>query len=311
MSKLEAAAKALDDARLKRLLIQDSDFDNYMNDRDNSEHANVKSAKVFEEDLIDYFNNGSTLTGDTMGWDKTVDEFRYKPNEVTVFAGFNGSGKSLVLGQIFLHLMKTRKVLICSFEMMPRTTLSRMCRQALGSDMPTDDFIRKFCDRAQDKLFLYDHVGTITPERVYSVLYYSAEVLGVTHVMIDSMMKCGVPEEDYPAQKEFINKLTSIARDTGLHIHLVAHSKKFDDEFQAPNKMSIAGSASITNMVDNVIICWRNKKKYATPNIPLTDEEKNIPDCMLLVEKQRNGECEPKYSFWFDNKSLRWKESRF
>lgn len=67
-----------------------------------------------------------------------------------------------------------------------------------------------------------------------------------------------------------------------MHIHLVCHSRKANDETQAPRKMDIRGSGSITDQVDNVFCVWRNK------------DERRVPaeDALLIVDKQRNGEWE-------------------
>jgi hypothetical protein len=39
-------------------------------------------------------------------------------------------------------------------------------------------------------------------------------------------MKCVAGEDDYNGQKTFVDELTAIARDYGMHIHLVHHIKQ-------------------------------------------------------------------------------------
>ena len=59
-------------------------------------------------------------------WQKLRDLFSFRPNEVTVYAGQNGSGKSMITTMIALQLIaQKRNVLIASFEMKPTTTLQR------------------------------------------------------------------------------------------------------------------------------------------------------------------------------------------
>jgi hypothetical protein len=82
--------------------------------------------------------------------------------------------------------------------MRPVLTLSRMISQALESQEPTDDYIRKFCDRAADKLYVYDQTGTTTSQDMFATLYYAKHILGVTVVVIDSLMKLqDVTEESF------------------------------------------------------------------------------------------------------------------
>ena len=105
----------------------------------------------------------------------------------------------------------------------------------------------------------------------------------------------------------FLDALCTIARDTGMHIHLVAHSRKARDETQAPGKMDVKGSGSITDQVDNVVIWWRNKaKENAIQAGEPSDPSK--PDALMLIDKQRNGEFEGKVAFWFDPESMQYLE---
>jgi twinkle protein len=39
-----------------------------------------------------------------MPWSKAIGEFNFRPGEVTLYAGSNGGGKSLITGQIALRL---------------------------------------------------------------------------------------------------------------------------------------------------------------------------------------------------------------
>lgn len=305
----ESAKKA--NGYLNSLIIQDDDFEKYMEERDTSEHANVKPATDFEVELLKHFNSDPVFAGASLPWIKTQEQFRLRPAEVTLWPGINGHGKSLVLGQIILHLLKDQKACIASFEMKPVTTLSRMCRQALGGNNPTDDYIKRFCERAGDRLWFYDQHGTVKPSRVLGVVYYAAEKLGVQHFVIDSLMKCGISEDDYNGQKRFIDQLCAAAKDTGCHIHLVAHSRKGQDELSPPNKMDVKGSGSITDQVDNVMTVWRNKRKEQALAMGKADlETKDQADTLIICDKQRHGEWEGKIGLWYESESMRFRPTK-
>lgn len=296
---------------LNSLMINENDLNSYMSERDDSEHANVKPASEFLDELISFFNSDGIYSGASLPWQKTNEQFRLRPGEVTLWAGFNGSGKSLVLGQIMLHLLKGQKACIASLEMKPVTTLARMCRQALGSNNPTDEYVKRFCDRGGDKLWLYNQLGTVNSERIISVIHYAAEKLGVHHFVIDSLMKCGISDDDYTGQKRFVDRLCAAAKDTGCHIHLVAHSRKGQDELTPPGKMDVKGSGSITDQVDNVMTVWRNKRKEQAVASNKADEKVlNEPDTLIICDKQRNGEWEGKIGLWFHQASMRFIESK-
>jgi twinkle protein len=118
-------------------------------------------------------------------------------------------------------------------------------------------------------------------------------------------------------QKQFIGALCNIARDTGVHIHLVAHAKKGqvdDDEMKAPGKFSVRGSSAITDQADNVISVWRNVKKEraldpsgSTGGRSFSSEETysltQQGDAVLSIVKQRNGEWEGRIPLWLDRES--------
>jgi twinkle protein len=252
-----------------------------------------------------------------MPWPKTHQGFGFRAGEVTLYAGGNGGGKSMVTGQIALHLIKQgQRVMIASFEMKPKRTLTRMLRQFAGENIYNPMYVNKqqhlmdLVTRLQDfshgKLWLYDQQGTVTSQQVIAVARYSAVELGVQHIFIDSLMKCVSGEDDYNAQKMFVDELTSLARDHNVHIHLIHHIRKLQSEEIQPNKNDIKGSGAISDQVDNVLMVWRNKKKeHQAQNGPV---DPMIPDAMLMCEKQRNGEAEDWYSLWYHKDSQQFVE---
>jgi hypothetical protein len=108
-------------------------------------------------------------------------------------------------------------------------------------------------------------------------------------------------EDDYNAQKDFVNELCAFAQAHQVHIHLVHHVRKGESEMSAPGKLDIKGAGAITDMVDNVFIVWRNKKAER--------EGKGEPTCIVACVKQRNGEYEGKFGFWFDLESQQYFEA--
>lgn len=163
---------------------------------------------------------------------------------------------------------------IASFEMKPIKTLERMGRQWSGQNPELKgfscmseakerllDLYGQFRDWTSGKLYLYDQQGTVSAKQVCAVVRFAAKEKGVTHFVVDSLMKCVAGEDDYNGQKAFVDELTAIARDYQMHIHLVHHIKKPVNEEHKPNKYDFKGSGSITDQVDNVISVWRNKPK--------------------------------------------------
>jgi twinkle protein len=84
--------------------------------------------------------------------------------------------------------------------------------------------------------------------------------------------------------------------------------RKGSDEKSIGGKFDLKGSGSITDQADNVFIVWKNKEKaqLVAENPHYFDRE--VPDAVLVCEKQRNGEWEGKLKLWFDYKSQQFIE---
>jgi len=259
----------------------DVDFEKYMAETEMSQR--VLPAKAFSDELIDVFHGERYDHGDRLPFSKLNKTVRLRSGEVSVWSGFNGHGKSMLLGQVLLGLVgQGKRVCVASMEMQPRTTLKRACRQYTGKRTPPREEIDEFLEAISSRFYLYDHQGVVQWRKLLAVLRYCAGEMKTNHFVIDSFLKCGIREDDFNVQKEFVDHLCTIARDTGMHIHLVCHSRKANDETQPPRKMDIRGSGSITDQVDNVFCVWRNKNKTLQRDM----------DALLIVDKQRNGEWE-------------------
>jgi len=294
-------------------LIVADDIDFALYEHETEAQQKVKPASLWVQALIDNIRNPVHHKRAVMPWRKTHSQIAFRPGEVTIWGGANGNGKSLVTGQIALSLCaQSEKVCIASFEMKPAKTLERMARQwstynagdpAFRHDERAQaqfiDLYEQFRDWTDDKLWLYDQQGTVTASQVGAVVRYCAKERGITHMFIDSLMKCVSGEDDYNGQKTFVDELTAIARDYGIHVHLVHHIRKPANEDHKPNKYDYKGSGSITDQVDNVISVWRNKakEKKREAGAMVSDGE---PDALLICDKQRNGEWEGNIGLWFD-----------
>lgn len=295
---------------LQHLLDDDLDFNGFLK---STEHELVvRSSSSYIDDVIDHVHNNTGPVGEKTTFRRLDGVFRFRPSEVTIWSGINGHGKSLLLGQTVLGLIaQNQKVCIASMEMTPKATLTRLCRQGEATSIPSREFIREFLTTKSENLWLYDQQGMIKADSIAAMTEYSAVKLGCNHIVIDSMMKCGMDEDDYNAQKRFVDRLCTIAHDRGVHIHLVCHVRKQKDELTPPNKMDILGGSAITNQVDNVVILWRNKGKEAKIREGradgITHEE---PDALMAIHKQRHGDWEGTAALWFDPSSMQFVENR-
>jgi len=269
----------------------------------------IVPAFMYQDQVIEYFHGDGKNKGQVLPWSNTHHHIHLRPNEVSVWAGVNGHGKSLVLNQVMLAVMaQGAKSCIASFEMTPMQTMQRMTRQAVGANVPTVEAIKHFHDEWTDgRLWVYDQMNSVNPHTLLAVIRYCRYAIGMDHFVIDSLMKCGIGADDYNKQKWFINELCVIAKDTGMHIHLVAHSRKKETEKTVMDKFDIKGTSEITDMVDNVFTVWRNKKKEDAKRDPEPDMKLlSMPDAIVNCDKQRHGEWEGKIPLWLQPESMQF-----
>ncbi len=294
---------------LEDILITNKEIDGYMDKRDTGEHLKIKTPKDYVDDVKSYFNDDLT-SGLALPFNTTHSDFRVREGEVTLVTGYSGHGKSAWLNYVMLHLLQQQNSMIASFEMLPKQTLGRMCKQT-GEAVPNDEYVDDFLNKLQKRLYMYDTEGeTTTAKKVQEVVYYCAEKLNVKLMVIDSLMKCGIPSEDYAGQKKFVDDLCVSARDLGIHIFLVAHSRKTSSEDEGSSKFDVSGSSDITNLVDNVVSVHRNKKRERELAEGGLDEKiMNSPPCSVYLLKQRHGQgVETKWGFGYVPSTLEYTE---
>jgi twinkle protein len=137
------------------------------------------------------------------------------------------------------------------------------------------------------------------------VVHLAAQKYCIKHEFIDSLVKCGIDQDDYPAQKRFVDSLCWAAKANNIHIHLIHHIRKGDTEKNKPGKFDVKGAGEITDLVDNVFIVYRNKRKEerVRNNEDVGDD---IPDALVICEKQRHGEWEGNILLWVHKKSMQF-----
>ncbi len=289
------------------------DFSAYL--KETEARQRVRPAREYVAELCERLGRPVVHKGQTLPWGKVGGLFRFRPGEVTLWAGVNGHGKSLMNGFVTLDLMaKRQKVCIASFEMKPHATLQRMLRQWTGYSAEDEfashpdsaaalrELYEQFNIVADNRLWFYDQQGTVSSDQMVSVARYCAKELGINHIVIDSLMKCVRGADDYNGQKNFVDELTAIARDHNTHIHLVHHIRKLENELKKPDKTDVKGAGEITDMVDNVLLVWRNKAE-------LSARKEADPDAALICCKQRHGEWEGGVNLWFDKGSQQFMEA--
>lgn len=302
---------------MAEFLTDEIDFSQYMAETDAK--ANVRPAKNYIGALKDRLHTRAKQRFIYLPWEKTRENFDFRYGEVTVWGGQNGHGKSHLSRVAALSMMgQGERVCIANFEAKPVVTLQAMARMSIGenpfhpafqSEAGIKDLERlydEFGSWSDGKLWLYDQMGTTTMERTLGMTKYCANELGIRQIFIDNLAKCVKGEDDYNGQKDFMEQVTSIARDFDVHIHVLAHIKKLAKESDLPDKHDVKGSGAIVDQPDNLLLVWRNKPKEDARKVGASNKD-DEPDCVLRCRKQRNYEGiadgEPTISLWLERES--------
>lgn len=239
------------------------------------------------------------------------DGFYFRPGELTIWGGFSHAGKSTMLNYMVAQLLGARiPVFIGSFEIRVETQLRKMLSVFYGKKNINEAAAREFARNVGETIVFSDVVGSITKDSLMEMMWFSHRRYGTSHFVIDSLMRVQGLEEDYPAQGEFCNRLQDFAKETGSHLHLVAHLAKPAQDGARPSMYAIKGSSLMVNNADNVLLVLRNpeKEKKRKAGKLTSEEERSMHDSEIIVEKQRETGWLGMFKLNFDSARFRFTE---
>lgn len=288
MDRADEGAKRLDElagnlVKFPNRIAEELDLAPYMHEE--IAHR-VKSAGDLSDDLIRLLIGEDADHGTPLPWNMLRGKFEFRMHEMTLWTGYKGHGKSALLSQA-LNACMTRgdKVFIISPEFKPARVMARLLFQKIKTRQPSAEEVSAWLGWATTRLWLYDAQGSLKPYEVIALCRYAAKELGVQHILIDSLMKCGMAPDDYGSQKQFVDQVQSVAHRYPTHIHLVAHARKGHDDEKPAKLHDVKGASEIADMAENVLSVWRNKAKEKDKS-----KRQDEPDAILTIEAQRNAD---------------------
>lgn len=244
----------------------------------------IRDAWQYRDKLIELMT-GKGEQGYSMPWAGFHGKMEFRPAEMTLWAGFKGHGKSAAASQVLEHLMDKhgQKVFIISPEFPAHRVLYRLLVQSIDSRFPDAELLDNWLNVVKTQLWIYDQQKSLTPRDVPALCRYAIKNLGVQHILIDSLMKCGIAPDDYSKQKEMVDQIQQVAHNSNAHMHLVAHLRKGKSDEEIGGLHDVKGASEIADLCENVIIVWRNKNQEINKG---TGE----PDAVIKIEAQRNSD---------------------
>lgn len=221
--------------------------------------------------------------------DKAIKGFNL--GEVSLWSGNNASGKSSVLSQLMLYAInQSFKAVIYSGELNATRVKLWTQLQASGRQFNLQrpdglyytpkHIASKIDDWTYDKLWIYNNNFGHKFKTILKGMEEMTKV-GVKCFVLDNLMALDILTYDgdkYDKQKSLILDIVNFAKKYNVHIHIVAHPRKSTGFLR---KTDIAGTADLTNAVDNVFIVHRVNNDF----------NKNIADFY-------GNEAHSKYTFF-------------
>ena len=192
--------------------------------------------------------------------------------DVTILSGISGSGKTTLLDHFILNAVQRGfKVAAWSGELQGFRFQSWLDQMAAGkanvvakhgfdnlyyAPRAISEKINAWLD---GKFWLYNNDYGDGWTNLFSDIKSIVDEKGVRFILLDNLMALDL-EDDQATNNEketrFIKELKRFAKTASVHILLVCHPRK-EQSFQLLRKESIAGTANLTNLCDNLLISHR------------------------------------------------------
>lgn len=271
--------------------------------RESEARAFVHRAGVFTDEVVKSFAGGNPVAGDRLPWPKFGDDLKFRKKEVTVYFGYKGHTKSGIISEVFCNLMSQgRKCLVISPEFPVAEVLRRKIMQSAATGDPGERYARSWFPWANETLWLFDQQKKLSPDTVLGVVYHAIHNLGINHIAVDSLMKCGVKGYEgslYAAQADFMDRLQNLIHGSDdTHLHMIMHARKGQDDSKPPSIHDVKGASELIDLAENAVSVWMDKGKWK--NREAGQAVDNLrPDVVLTVEAQRNNPKLGTYGLWF------------
>lgn len=274
----------------------------------------LKPAGYFRDKVLRLFreeDSDQPPVGSACPWPSLHRSLRFRDGEITLWAGYNGHGKSAIISNVMARSLSDGGAwCVASMEMTGERTLQRLIRQILALHRPTDERIEQSLAWLNERSWFFNVIGTAKIERMMRVFEYAARRYKIKNFIVDSLSKCGLDEDDFNGQKRCVEQLCDFKHKHDVHVHLLAHSRKSQSEADRPHKHDVKGSGAITDLVENVVMVWRDKgaERQNAERQAQIGESEFLPTAEIAIEKQRNHQYEGVVPLYYDTVSMRYLE---
>lgn len=247
--------------------------------------------------------------------------------DVTILSGLSGSGKTTLLDHFILNaVQRGYKVAAWSGELQDFRFQAWLDQMAAGKSYVVQKFgfsnlfyvpkataevINKWLD---GKFWLYNNDYGAGFDQLFADIKECVQQNGVQMVLLDNLMAMDLDELDgseNERQTKLIKEIKSFAKKENVHVILVCHPRK-EQSFQLLRKESIAGTANLTNLCDNLLISHRVGNDFEKRAKDFFGEEqvRSLMEYQLVLEIAKNrslGIVDQIIGLYYENETRRIK----
>lgn len=222
------------------------------------------------------------LQGKTLGLRK---------GELTLLTAGSGIGKSTMARELAYWLHQHHGLSIGNVFLEEQNVKTAQCYIAIDNNVPVgrlrhnpamlsdEQWSASLKKVIQQRMWFYDHFGSLDSSRLFTKLMYLAKVCKVDFIMLDhiSIVTSGMESSSEGERKDIdilMTKLASFTQETGVGVVAVVHLKRVNGKnFNEGGQVSLndlRGSASLEQLSDNVWAIERDQQADAETSDMLT-----------------------------------------
>lgn len=246
--------------------------------------------------------------------------------DVTIVSGSAGSGKTSLLDYIILNAVdKGYKVAAWSGELQDFRFMNWLDQMAAGKTMVEQqagyDNIyyapKKVAEKINrwlsGKFWLYNNSYGNKWSQILNDIKESLDTEKPDLIVVDNLTALELDSEGFDLnarQKAFINEAENLAKERNIHIILVCHPRK-ETNFHMLRMESIAGTADLFNLCDNVMIVHRGNndltqrmKEFFPKDV--VDEYSGYDTLVEICKNRSHGRAGTLIGLYFERETRRF-----
>jgi twinkle protein len=246
------------------------------NCKDNAYDFPIEGVQMLNESaqsVIDIYRNGFPQGVMTNEWPKFDQLIKWFPGHLTVVTGIPSHGKSNFIDNLIVFLARHngwRSAVFSPENPMPEMWIIRLLEIAtgetfFGQQRIDESKIKGTIDALSQYFYLINPTDDYSVESILAIAKSLIRRAGINVLVIDPWnnleVKIKSGENETTNAAKILVKLRTFARQTGVHIVLIAHPRKMqkglDGNYEIPTAYDISGSAHFYNVADNIMSIYR------------------------------------------------------